>query len=458
MCRRKRSVASGLVPCGGIVSSYNSRVLDIKLIREKPDFVRQRLATRGAGDEALIDGILQADEQRRKALSEVEAHKATRNRVSKEIGALMGQKKLAEAEAKKTETKDLGDKIAALDAQAKVAEATRDELMLRLPNLPHESVALGKTAEDNPEVKVFGQKAEFAFKPKSHVELCESLKLIDFARAAKLSGSGFLLYTNWGAKLERALIQFLLDLHTKEHGYIEVSPPFMVGPECLMGVGQFPKFKDQYYGVAEGDKADELGKLYLIPTAETPIANIHRDELLAEKQLPVNYCGYTPCFRGEAGAAGVGTRGMIRVHQFDKVELIKLVKPEDGYAEHDEMLANAERVLQLLGLHYRVVLLCTGDMGFASAKTYDIEVWAPGQGSYLEVSSVSNCEDFQSRRMNLRFKTEAGENKFPHILNGSGTALARLFVALLETHQQADGSVKIPAPLQAYLGTDTIRA
>ena len=452
------AVGPGLPPCEQDVPSYNSRVLDIKLIREKPDFVRQRLATRGAGDELLIDGILQADEQRRKSLAEVETLKATRNRVSKEIGALMGQKKLAEAEAKKTETKDLGDKLTALDAQAKSAETMRDELMLRLPNLPHESVALGTSAADNPELRVFGKKAEFAFPPKSHVELCESLKLIDFARAAKLSGSGFLLYTNWGARLERALIQFLLDLHTGEHGYTEVSPPYMVGPQCLLGVGQFPKFKDQYYGIAEGDQADELGKLYLIPTAETPIANIHREELLAEKQLPVHYCGYTPCFRGEAGAAGVGTRGMIRVHQFDKVELIKIVKPEDGYAEHEKMLANAERVLQLLGLHYHVVLLCTGDMGFASAKTYDIEVWAPGQGSYLEVSSVSNCEDFQARRMNLRFKTETGENKFPHILNGSGTALARLFVALIETHQQADGSVMIPAPLQKYLGTDSIRA
>lgn len=431
-------------------------MLDIKLIREKTEFVRARLAARGAGDEQLIDGILQADESRRKALAEVETLKATRNRVSKEIGALMGQKKLAEAEAKKAETKDLGDKITALDAQAKDAEAKRDELMLRLPNLPHEAVPFGKTAEDNPEIRTHGAKADFTFKPKSHVELCESLKLVDFARAAKLSGSGFLLYTNWGARLERALIQFLLDLHVHEHGYTEVSPPFMVGPQCLVGVGQFPKFKDQYYGVAEGDNKDELGKLYLIPTAETPIANIHREEILAEKQLPIHYCGYTPCFRGEAGAAGVGTRGMIRVHQFDKVELIKIVRPEDGYAEHEKMLGHAERILQLLGLHYRVILLCTGDMGFASAKTYDIEVWAPGQGSYLEVSSVSNCEDFQSRRMNLRFKTESGENKFPHLLNGSGTALARLFVALVETHQQADGSIAIPAPLQPYLRTDRI--
>ena len=432
-------------------------MLDIKLIREKTDLVRQRLATRGAGDEKLIYGILQADELRRKVLGEVETLKATRNRVSKEIGALMGQKKLAEAEAKKIETKDLGDNITRLDAEAKAAEAQRDEWMLRLPNLPHESVALGKTAEDNPLVRVHGEKPAFDFKPKSHVELCESLKLVDFARAVKLSGSGFLLYTNWGARLERALIQFLLDLHTTEHGYTEVSPPLLVGPQCLEGVGQFPKFKDQYYGVAEGNDAGKLGHLYLIPTAETPVANIHREEILPEKSLPIFYCAYTPCFRGEAGAAGVGTRGMIRVHQFDKVELIKIVKPEDGYAEHEKMVADAEKVLQLLGLHYRVVQLCTGDMGFASAKTYDIEVWSPGQGGYLEVSSVSNCEDFQSRRMNLRFKSATGENALPHILNGSGTALARLFVALIETHQQADGSVKIPQPLQPYLKTDCIK-
>jgi seryl-tRNA synthetase len=329
--------------------------------------------------------------------------------------------------------------------------------MLRLPNLPHESVPAGKTAEDNPVIRVHGEKPTFSFKPKSHVELCESLKLVDFARAAKLSGSGFVLYTNWGAKLERALIQLLLELHTSQHGYTEVSPPFMVGPQCLQGVGQFPKFADQYYGVQEGLDASTLGKLYLIPTAETPVANIHREEILPERQLPINYCAYTPCFRGEAGAAGVGTRGIIRVHQFDKVELIKIVKPENGYEEHEKMLTNAERVLQLLGLHYRVVLLCTGDMGFASAKTYDVEVWAPGQGSYLEVSSVSNCEDFQARRMNLRFKSDTGENKFPHLLNGSGTALARLFVALVENYQQEDGSLLVPEPLRAYLKVERIK-
>ena len=384
--------------------------------------------------------------------------KAERNRVSKEIGVLMGQRKLEEAEGKKKETRELGDKIAHLDKDAENFEAALEELMLRLPNLPHASVPVGKSAEDNSVVRIHGEKPGFPFKPKSHIELCESLKLIDFARAAKLSGSGFILYTNWGAKLERALIQFLLDLHTAEHGYTEVSPPFMVGPQCLEGAGQFPKFKDQYYGVAEGDDGSKLGHLYLIPTAETPVANIHREEILAEKQLPIYYCAYTPCFRGEAGAAGVGTRGLIRVHQFDKVELIKIVKPEHGYDEHEQMLAHAERVLQLLGLHYRVVLLCTGDMGFPSAKTYDIEVWSPGQGSYLEVSSVSNCEDFQARRMNLRFKTATGENRFPHVLNGSGTALARLFVALLETYQQPDGSVLVPPALQPYLKAKRITA
>jgi seryl-tRNA synthetase len=431
-------------------------MLDIKLIRERPEFVRQRLATRRAGDESHLEELLKLDEQRRHTLAEVEALKAQRNRVSKEIGALMGQKKIQEADAKKKETRDLGDTITQLDNAASATEEQLRSLMLCLPNLPHESVPEGGTAEANPVVRVHGEKPSYAFTPKSHIEICESLRLVDFARAAKLSGSGFVLYTGWGAKLERALIQFMLDLHSGEHDYAEVSPPFMVGPQCLEGVGQFPKFKDQYYGVTEGDAQEKLGHLYLIPTAETPVANIHREEILSERQLPVKYCAYTPCFRGEAGAAGVGTRGMIRMHQFDKVELIKIVMPETSYDEHEKMLADAERVLQLLGLHYRVVLLCTGDTSFASAKTYDIEVWAPGQGSYLEVSSVSNCEDFQSRRMNLRFKSETGENKFPHLLNGSGTALARLFVALLETFQQAEGGVLIPAALQPYLKTSRI--
>ena len=431
-------------------------MLDIKMIREQPDAVRARLATRGARDEDKIAEILAVDDQRRKHLAEVEQLKALRNKVSKEIGALMGQKKMAEAEAKKTETRQLGDHVAELDKKIALVEQIRDLRMLEVPNLPHAKVKVGKTAEDNLEVRVWGQKPAFGFTPKTHVELCEKLKLIDFARAAKISGAGFLLYTNWGARLERALVQFLLDLHTGQHGYTELSPPFLVLRDCMTGVGQFPKFADQYYGVQEGLDTSTLGKLFLIPTAETPVANIHREEILKQSQLPICYCAYTPCFRGEAGAAGVGTRGMIRVHQFDKVELIKITTPESGYDELEKLLGNAERVLQLLGLHYRVIQLCTGDMGFASAMTYDIEVWAPGQNQYLEVSSCSNCEDFQARRMNLRFKNDAGENVFPHILNGSGTALARLFVALVETYQQADGSLLIPEPLRPLMKTDRI--
>ncbi len=427
-------------------------MLDIKLIRERPDFFRDRLATRGAGDEAKIDKLLEIDELRRKLLAEVEDLKAQRNRVSKEIGALMAQKKAAEAEAKKSETRSIGDRIKELDDQVSRWEIAREEILLMLPNLPHHTVKVGHSASDNPVVRIFGEPKQFEFKPRTHVELCQSLALIDFERGAKLAGSGFLLYTNWGARLERALIQFMLDLHTREHGYVEVSPPYIISRDCMVGVGQFPKFVDQAYAVQEGLDSDSLGTLYLLPTAEAPVANIHREEILKVAQLPIRYCAYSPCFRAEAGAAGVGTRGMIRVHQFDKVELIRIVSPESSYDELEQMVDNAERVLKSLGLHYRVVLLCTGDMGFASAKTYDIEVWAPGQGSYLEVSSCSNCEDFQARRMNLRFKSESGDNRFPHLLNGSGTALARLFVALIETHQQPDGSVLVPAPLWPYLG------
>jgi len=433
-------------------------MIDIRILRERPDWVRERLALRHAGDEKAVDQVLELDDIRRRGLAEVEQLKATRNRVSKEIGALMGRKQFEEAEARKAETRAIGDQITALDKAVAEAEAKRDDLLLRIPNIPHASVAVGTTAAENPVVRSWGTKPEFGFKPKAHVELCESLKLVDFARGTKLSGSGFLLYTNWGARLERALIQFLLDLHIHEHDYTEVSPPFIVQKECMVGVGQFPKFVDQAYAVQEGLDGASMGKLFLVPTAEAPVANIHREEILKESQLPIRYCAYSPCFRAEAGAAGVGTRGMIRVHQFDKVELIKIVPPEQGYAELEALVANAEKVLQRLGLHYHVIQLCTGDMGFASAKTYDIEVWAPGQGAYLEVSSCSNCEDYQARRMQLRYKTESGENRFPHILNGSGTALARLFVALIETHQRPDGSIAIPEPLQPYLKTDLIQA
>jgi seryl-tRNA synthetase len=446
---------SPLAPVG--VFQHNAPMLDIRLVRENADRVREKLASRGAGDEKRVDELVALDEQWRTWRAGVETLKSQRNRISKEIGALMGQKKVEEAEARKSETRAIGDKITELDNVIAGVEVARTELLMRIPNLPHDSVVVGRSAEENPEIRVWGEKKKYEVPPKNHIELCEKLKLVDFARGAKLSGSGFLLYTGWGARLERALIQYLLDLHTTQHGYMEVAPPYIIQRHCMEGVGQFPKFVDQAYAVLEGEDDSKLGELYLLPTAEAPVANIHREEILREDQLPIYYCAYSPCFRAEAGAAGLGTRGMIRVHQFDKVELIKIVRPEDGYAELEKMVANAETVLQQMELHYRVIMLCTGDMGFASAKTYDIEVWAPGQNQFLEVSSCSNCEDYQARRMSMRYKPSGGgDNRFPHILNGSGTALARLFVALIETHQQADGSIRIPAALQPYLKADVI--
>lgn len=432
------------------------RVLDIKLIREQPDHVRARLATRGSGDDGHLDELLRLDAQRRSTLAEVETLKAERNKSSKEIGALLSQRKTEEAESRKGRVREIGERIVELDRALARAETEREALLLRLPNLPHASVAVGTSAADNPVVRAHGTPRAFDFTPLPHTALCERLRLVDFERGAKLSGSGFVLYTGWGARLERALIQFMLDLHTREHGYREVSPPFIISRECMVGVGQFPKFEDQAYAVQEGLDGTTLGKLYLLPTAEAPVANIHRNEILGAEQLPIRYCAYSPCFRAEAGAAGVGTRGMIRVHQFDKVELIQIVAPEGGYEALERMVGNAEEVLRRLELHYRVVQLCTGDLGFASAKTYDIEVWAPGQAQFLEVSSCSNCEEFQARRMALRYKSEGGDNRLPHILNGSGTALARLFVALLETHQQPDGSIRVPPALQSHLGNDHI--
>ena len=432
-------------------------MLDIKFIRQEPELSRRKLEERGESPK-LIDELLGSDESRRAIVTELEQLQAKLNASSKEIGMLMGKGQKEKAEEKKSETRKLGHKIDKLNHRKSDSEEAFNALMLTLPNFAHESVPVGPDESFNKEVKIEGGKPDFDFEPKGHIDICESLELIDFERGAKLAGSGFLLYIGWGARLERALIQFLLDSHVQEHGYKEVSPPFMVQSECMEGVGQFPKFLDQAYAIQEGLDSDTLGKRYLIPTAEAPVANMHRGEMLHESDLPKCYCAYSPCFRAEAGAAGVATRGMIRVHQFDKVELIKVVKPENGYEELEKMLQNAEKVLQLLGLHYRVVTLSSGDMGFAAAKTYDIEVWAPGQGDYLEVSSVSNTEDFQSRRMKLRYKSDEGGPKFPHILNGSGVALARLFVALLETYQQVDGSVKIPKLLQPYLHTDVIPA
>jgi seryl-tRNA synthetase len=430
-------------------------MLDIKYIRAEPEEARMRLEARGENG-ARIDELIALDERRRALMTEAEQLQSERNSASKEIGALMGQGKKDEAEAKKTEVREMGDRITGLNIEKDGAENAFNDLLLTLPNLAHESVPLGDDESANTELKIHGEKASFDFEPKTHIDLCDSLALVDFERGAKLAGSGFLLYTGWGARLERALIQFLLDLHVHEHGYTEVSPPFMVYANCMEGVGQFPKFLDQAYAVQEGLDGETLGKRYLIPTAEAPVANLHREEILDAAELPKNYCAYSPCFRAEAGAAGVATRGMIRVHQFDKVELIKIVVPDESYNELELMLAHAEKVLQLLGLHYRVLTLSTGDMGFAATKTYDIEVWAPGQGSYLEVSSVSNTEDFQSRRMKMRFKPGQGGTQLPHILNGSGVALARLFVSLIETHQQDDGSIAIPEPLRDYLKADRI--
>ncbi len=433
-------------------------MLDIKLLRDQPEQVRVRLAARGTGEEARLEELLALDEAHRRLLAEAESLKAARNRLAREIGALMAQQKTAEAGARKAEARALAERLPALDQQLAGLDAQREALLLRLPNLPHPSVPVGRSAADNPLVRVWGEKPALPFTPRTHVELAQTLGLVDFVRGARLAGSGFVLFTGWGARLERALIQWMLDLHGLEHGYTEVSPPFLVSRDVMLGVGQFPKFEDQAYAVQEGLDPATLGRLYLVPTAEAPVANIHRGELLPEHRLPLRFVAYSPCFRAEAGAAGVGTRGLIRVHQFDKVELIQVVPPEAGYAAHEEMVRHAERVLQLLGLHYRVVLLSTGDLGFASAKTYDLEVWAPGQGAYLEVSSVSNCEDFQARRMNLRFKRASdGQNVFPHVLNGSGTALARLWVALVETYQQADGTVLVPEPLRPYLRTDCLR-
>ena len=431
-------------------------MLDIRQFRESPEHVRERLSTRGIEFPEKVDDILRLDTERREAITAVEELKAKRNIASKEIGLLMSQKKLEEAESKKVEVREIGEQISKLDIKVDQTDEELKNILLRLPNLPNPNVPIGSSEDDNKEISKWGEKPSFDFKPKPHTEICETLGLVDFARGAKLSGSGFLLYSGWGARLERALIQYLLDIHVHENGYTEVSPPFIVGYDCMIGVGQFPKFEDQAYMVQEGLDEDSRGKMYLIPTAEAPVANIHREEILKTEELPKYYCAYSPCFRAEAGAAGVGTRGMIRVHQFDKVELIKIVEPEGSYDELNKMLSNAEKILQSLNLHYRILQLCTADMSFGSATTYDIEVWAPGQGDYLEVSSCSNCEDYQARRMNLRYKDSEGKNRHPHILNGSGTALARLFVALIETYQQPDGSILVPEPLQNYLRTDRI--
>jgi len=422
-------------------------MLDIKIIRDSADTVKQRLNQRGTDYSATVDEILAIDEQRRRAETEKQTLQNDRNRTSKDIG--IAKKKGENTSAIEAQVRGIGARIDEISKEAEAADAKQRELMLGLPNLPHEACPVGTSAEDNPEVRTWGSKPEFAFQPKDHTVIGAALGMIDFEAGTKITGPAFAVYRGPGAKLERALISFLLDLHTTQHGYTEIAPPLLVKAECLEGTGQLPKFGDQVYHC-------EVDDLYLIPTAEVPVTNLHREEILPLDKLPINYAAYTPCFRREAGSAGLGTRGLIRMHQFDKVELVKITTPETSMAELESLTANAEKVLQLLGLHYRVIELCTGDIGFGSAKTYDIEVWAPGQGSYLEVSSCSSFGDFQARRMRLRYKDENGKTQFAHTLNGSGTALARLFVALVETYQQADGSIAIPEVLQPYFHAERI--
>jgi seryl-tRNA synthetase len=423
-------------------------MLDVRLIREKPDFVRERLATRGGDDAAKIDELLKVDVERRKTETELQQLQADRNRSSKEIGVKKSKKESTtdlEADVKK-----IGQKIVDLEQRATQFDEQQRNFLLEIPNLPHESVPLGKDPGANKVVREWGKKPKLTGKALDHVALGEKLKILDLERATKLSGSGFICFAGAGAKLERALINFMIDIHTREHGYVEISPPFVVRRDCMIGTSQLPKFESDMYGM-------ENGELFLAPTAEVPVTNLHREEILPVVDLPKKFVAYTPCFRREAGSAGRETRGIIRVHQFDKVELVKITTAEKSYEELKSLVADAEKVLQLLELHYRVIELCTGDLGFGSAKTYDIEVWSPGQNAYLEVSSCSNYEEYQARRMNLRYKGADGKNKFAHTLNGSGLALPRLFAAVIENFQQPDGSVRIPEKLQPYFGAPEIR-
>ncbi|GAB4177358.1 MAG: serine--tRNA ligase [Terrimicrobiaceae bacterium] len=422
-------------------------MLDIRHLRENPEEIKKRLAARGTDFSSVVDRVLTIDADRRAVETRLQALQAERNRLSKEIGKLRvaGQ----DSSGLEADVKSAASEMTALGEESEKLAGEQRDILLSTPNLPDPSVPAGRDASDNPVIREWGAKPEIA-QPKDHVEIAESLGLIDPDRATKISGSGFMVYTGAGARLERALINFLLDLHTTKHGYTEVAPPFLVRRDCMVGTSQLPKFEEDMYGVDEGG-------LFLTPTAEVPVTNLHREEILPADRLPLRYAAYTPCFRREAGSAGRETRGLIRMHQFDKIELVKICRPEDSEAELELLTADAERVLQELGLHYRTILLCTGDMGFGSAKTYDIEVWAPGQGSYLEVSSCSNFREYQARRMNLRFKDADGKNRFCHTLNGSGTALARLYVALLESGLRPDGSVHLPSVLEPYFGSTVIR-
>ena len=422
-------------------------MLDIALIRKDPEGVRARLVSRGANATEGLAKVLQADEERRKLVGEVEKLKSERNTISKEIG---GRKAKGEsADDLLAGMKEKSDRIAELDKKVAEVEAQQESLLLSIPNLPWEGCPKGSSAADNPVVTTWGEPKKFDFKAKDHVTLGEALGMLDFTASAKISGSGFAVYKGPGAKLERALISWMLNLHTGIHGYTEVSPPFLVREASMVGTGQLPKFREDMY-------ATEGGELFLVPTAEVPVTNLHREEILPEADLPKRYAAYTPCFRKEAGSAGKETRGLARMHQFDKVELVWIEHPDRSLKALEELCGHAEAVLQKLGLHYRKIELCTGDIGFGAARCYDLEVWAPGMGQFLEVSSCSNFMDFQARRMGLRFKGSDGKNRPCHTLNGSGTALARLFIALVETYQTKDGKVEIPGPLRAIFGAPQI--
>lgn len=418
-------------------------MLDIRFIRSNPDEVKKGLAKRNA--DVDIDRLLRLDEDKRDLLKKVEALKAERNKVSEEIGALKksGEQELAGQMALRMRT--VSEEIKELDRRIAALDAGIEEILLVIPNLPHETVPEGKDEAFNLEVRRWGKVPNFGFEPKPHWEIGAGLDIIDFDRASKLSGSRFALLKGKGARLERALVNFMLDLHTKKHGYTEIFPPFMVNRDCMIGTGQLPKFEEDMFKVANNG-------FFLIPTAEVPVTNIHRDEILDGSMLPVYYTAYTACFRAEAGAAGKDTRGLIRNHQFNKVELVKFSLPEASYEELEKLVADAEEVLQALELPYRVVLLSTGDTGFSSAKTYDLEVWLPSYNSYREISSCSNFEEFQARRANLRFRRQAGAKvEYLHTLNGSGVAVGRTMAALLENFQNEDGSVNIPKNLQPYM-------
>src|SRR6266403_1629088 len=427
-------------------------MLDLNFVRDNLALVEEKLRQRGMNPAEVLKDFGAIDAERRQAITAAETLQAQRNRASEEIAKL--KKGGQDAAAQIQETKELREQIQESEKKAAEQEARLREILTSLPNLPHASVPVGKGPEDNVEARRWGTPPQFDFKPKPHWELGEKLGVLDLERAAKLAGARFAVYWALGARLERALSNFMLDLHTREHEYTEVLPPYLVNSESMYGTGQLPKFAQDLFRVPHGEK-----DLWLIPTAEVPVTNLYRDEVLDAASLPVSLTAYTPCFRSEAGSYGKDVRGIIRQHQFQKVELVKFSRPENSYDQLEKLTHDAETVLQKLGLHYRVVTLCTADMGFSSAKTYDIEVWLPGQNLFREISSCSNFETFQARRANIRYRPEGkSKTEFLHTLNGSALAVGRTWVAILENYQQADGSVRIPEALQPYMGTDRIAA